>query len=458
MKRAGRQDVPNKVYLSEKQIPQQWYNMQADLPIEMLPPLNPQTKEPLVARDLEAIFPKALIEQELTQDVYVDIPDELRRLYATYRPAPLHRAFHLEDKLGTPARIYYKYEGGNTSGSHKLNSALPQAYYNKQAGMRRLATETGAGQWGTALSMACSMFGLDCTVYMVKVSAEQKPFRRAIMETYGSTVIASPSPLTQAGRTMLERDPKNSGSLGTAISEAVEDAASHDDTNYALGSVLNHVIMHQSIIGLEALDQMKSVEEYPDLVIGCCGGGSNCAGIIAPFVRGRFTEGKNTSFIAVEPTACPTLTRGTFAYDFGDTIGLTPLMPQYTLGHAFMPASIHAGGLRYHGAAQTLSYLVKEKVVTPRAIPQTTVFDAAKLFTRTEGLLPAPESAHAIAVAIDEAIKCRETGEEKVILFCLSGHGYYDLAAYDRFNRGELIDAAYTDADLVEGAKCLPNV
>ena len=456
--KSQRRDVPHKVFLTEKEIPQAWYNLMADLPGEMLPSRNPQTKEILKPDDLAAIFPRGLIEQEMSRSAYIDIPDEVRDLYGTFRPSPLHRAYLLEDKLGTPARIYYKFEGGNTSGSHKLNSALPQAYYNKQAGIKRLSTETGAGQWGTALSMACALFDMACTVYMVKISAEQKPFRKTIMETYGSKVIASPSNTTNAGRAVLEKDPTNSGSLGTAISEAVEDAATHDDTNYALGSVLNHVLIHQSIIGLESQAQMASIEEYPDIVIGCCGGGSNFGGISGVYVRDKIKHGKNTRLIAIEPSACPTLTRGTFAYDYGDTIGLTPLMPQYTLGHAFLPASIHAGGLRYHGMSQIISHLYKEGIIEARAIPQTEVFNAAVQFLRTEGLLPAPESAHAIQAGIQEALRCKETGEEKVILICLSGHGYYDLYAYERYNNGEIIDVDYTPDMVAEGLKCLPEI
>lgn len=452
-----RNDVPNKIYLTEKELPRAWYNIRADLPTAVEPSRSPRTGEILRPEDLSAIFPRSLIEQELTNARWVDIPDEVRGQYATYRPAPLHRAYRLEDKLGTPARIYYKYEGGNTSGSHKLNSAIPQAYYNKRAGIRRLTTETGAGQWGVALSMACAMYGLELTTYMVKISSRQKPYRKLLMETYGASVVPSPSKATEAGRRILAADPDNMGSLGTAISEAVEDAASHDDANYALGSVLNHVLLHQSIIGLEARAQLASVEESADVVIGCCGGGSNFGGIAAPFLRDKLAGG-DVRLIAVEPTACPTLTRGRFAYDFGDTAGLTPMMPQYTLGHGFLPPGIHAGGLRYHGASQIVSRMLKDGLIEARALPQTAVFEAALLFARTEGLLPAPESSHAIRAAIDEALRCRESGEEKVILFCLSGNGSLDLAAYDSYLSGNLEDFEYTDELVEEGLKCLPEV
>ena len=451
-----RNDVPNKIYLTEKELPQAWYNVRADLPNSVMPSLNPGTGEALVPSDLAAIFPMSLIEQELTGERYVEIPDEVRRQYATFRPAPLYRAYRLEEKLKTPARIYYKYEGGNTSGSHKLNSAIPQAYYNKAAGIRRLTTETGAGQWGVALSMACALYGLDLTTYMVKVSAQQKPYRKLLMETYGASVLSSPSTETEAGRKVLGEDPDNMGSLGTAISEAVEDAAKHADTNYALGSVLNHVLLHQSIIGLEALKQLTSVGEKADIVIGCCGGGSNFGGIAAPFVRDKL-RGADTRLIAVEPSACPTLTRGTFAYDYGDTIGLTPMMPQYTLGHAFLPPGIHAGGLRYHGASQIVSQMLKDNLIEARAVGQTAVFDAAVLFARTEGLLPAPESSHAIRAAIDEALICKESGEEKVIVFCLSGNGSLDMTAYDNYLHGGMQDFEYTEEMVGSGLACLPG-
>ena len=458
MKTSGRRDVPNKVFLSEKELPKTWYNMAADLPGIIPPMLNPQTQEILKPADLAAIFPEPLIEQELSKQAYIDIPDDVSKLYATYRPSPLMRAYRLEEALGTPARIYYKYEGGNTSGSHKLNSALPQAYYNKSVGIKRLATETGAGQWGTALSMACSLFGMECTVYMVKVSIQQKPYRKMIMETYGASVTPSPSNTTEAGRAQLAINPDSLGSLGIAISEAVEDAATHADTNYALGSVLNHVLLHQSIIGQEAQAQMALIDEYPDIVIGCVGGGSNFGGIAGPFVRDMVHNGKTPRLIGVEPSACPTLTRGKFAYDYGDMTGLTPLMAQYTLGHNFMPPGIHSGGLRYHGASVVISHMMRMGMMEARAVTQTDVFDAGVLFARTEGLLPAPESTHAIRIAIDEALRCKETGEEKAILFCLSGNGYYDLTAYDKYNNGNVIDVVHSDEVLSQGFADLPKV
>ena len=450
--------IPVKVYLSEEELPRQWYNIMADLPNPIDPPLNPATKKPLQLEDLSAIFPRALIEQETTRDRYVPIPEGVRQMYRMFRPSPLTRAYCLEKYLDTPARIYYKYEGSNPSGSHKLNSAIPQAYFNKEAGIKRLTTETGAGQWGTALSVACAFYGMECVVYMVRCSYDQKPYRRAIMETYNTQVFASPSRNTQTGRDVLARMPDTSGSLGIAISEAVEDAMSRTDTNYALGSVLNHVVLHQTIIGQEAMLQMEKIDEYPDIVIGCCGGGSNFAGLSLPFMREKILGKRDTRFVGVEPMACPTLTRGVYAYDYGDLAGMTPLIKQYTLGSSFIPSAIHAGGLRYHGMSQIISRLYHDRLLEAVAVPQTKVFEAAKVFAVQEGLLPAPESSHAIYQAMEEARRCRETGEEKVILFCLSGHGNFDLTAYDNYNQGRVVDAALTEEDLAAGLANLPQI
>jgi len=452
-----KKNVPFKVYLDENELPESWYNFRADLP-GLSPYLNPATKKPVAPDDMLAIFPMDLIQQEMSDERYIPIPEEVRELYRSFRPSPLCRAYGLEKVLDTPARIYYKYEGNNPSGSHKLNTAIPQAYYNKKAGIKRLATETGAGQWGTALSVAARLFGMECTVYMVKVSYLQKPYRKAIMQAYGATVHPSPSPLTQAGRKILEKDPDSLGSLGIAISEAVEDAATHDDTNYSLGSVLNHVLLHQTIIGLEAKKQMEKIDEYPDVVIACCGGGSNFGGIAFPFLHDKVREGKNIDFIAVEPAACPTLTKGKFAYDFGDVAQMTPIMQMYTLGHGFIPPGIHAGGLRYHGDSVLVSKAYKDGLIDARAVHQTEVFKAAIQFARSELILPAPESAHAIKVAIDEALKCKETGESKCILFCLSGHGNFDLTAYEEYMAGKLSDYEYPDELLAEGLETLPQV
>ncbi len=449
--------IPYKIYLSENELPEAWYNIRADLP-NLKPYLHPGTKQPVVPDDMTAIFPMALIEQEMSTERYIPIPEEVRELYRSFRPSPLCRAYNLEKALGTPARIYYKYEGNNPSGSHKLNTAIPQAYYNKQAGMRRLATETGAGQWGTALAVASQLFGLECTVYMVKVSFQQKPYRKGIMQTYGASVFASPTNLTHAGRDILAKDPDSMGSLGIAISEAVEDAATHDDTNYALGSVLNHVLLHQTVIGLEAQKQFEKIDEYPDIVIGCCGGGSNFGGIAFPFLRDKLTGGKKTEIIAVEPAACPTLTKGTFAYDFGDVAGLTPLVEMYTLGHDFMPPGIHAGGLRYHGDSGLVSRAYHDGHIGARAVHQTDVFKAAVQFAKTELILPAPESAHAIRTAIDEALACKASGEAKTILFCLSGHGNMDITAYENYLSGNLQDIEYSDDLLKESMARLPAI
>jgi tryptophan synthase beta chain len=399
-----------------------------------------------------------VIMQEVSSERYIPIPEPVRDVYRLYRPTPLYRAHRLERHLETPAHIYYKYEGVSPAGSHKPNTAIAQAYYNKQAGIRRLATETGAGQWGTALSMACALFGLECTVYMVKISYQQKPYRRSLIQAYGAEVLASPSDRTQAGRSILERDPESPGSLGIAISEAVEDAATHADTNYSLGSVLNHVLLHQTVIGLEAKQQMEMAGEYPDVVVGCVGGGSNFAGLAYPFLQDKLTGRADVQALAVEPAACPTLTRGSFRFDYGDTAGMAPITRMYTLGHTFVPASIHAGGLRYHGDAPSLSWLVDAGVIGALAYQQIPVFDAAITFTRTEGILPAPESAHAIKAAIDLANECKESGEQKVILFNLSGHGHFDLGAYDAYFSGHLENYELPEEEIKQALAGLPEI
>jgi len=435
-----------KINLSEKEIPDSWYNILADIPAAMKPPLNPGTKEPIGPEDLSAIFPMALIGQEVSSDRWIPIPEPVRDIYRLFRPTPLFRAERLEAALGTPAKIYYKYEGASPAGSHKPNTSIPQAYYNKQEGITRLATETGAGQWGSALSLACNYFGLECMVYMVKISYQQKPYRRSMMEVWGANVIPSPSDQTEYGRKILADDPDCLGSLGIAISEAIEDAAGRKDTNYSLGSVLNHVLLHQTIIGQEAKKQLDLVGDYPDIIIGCCGGGSNLAGVSFPFLADKFA-GKDLRVIAVEPKACPTLTAGEFKYDFGDTAGMTPLMEMYTLGHDFVPAGIHAGGLRYHGDSPIISLLYNEGLIEAVAYHQNSVFAAAIQFARSEGIIPAPESSHAIRAAIDEALKCKETGEAKTILFNLSGHGHFDMSAYDQYLAGNLQDYDYSGAN-----------
>ena len=446
-----------KVILGENEIPKFWYNVAADMPNKIEGYYNPQNNLPLGPADMEAIFPKTVIEQEMTQERYIEIPNEIRELYKSFRPSPLYRAKALEKALSTPAKIFYKYEGGNATGSHKLNTALPQAYYNKIAGIKRITTETGAGQWGIALSMAANMFGLDATVYMVKVSYQQKPYRRYMMEMLNSKVFASPSPYTEAGKMILAKDPDSTGSLGIAISEAVEDAATHDDANYSLGSVLNHVCIHQSVIGLEAKKQMEVFEEYPDVVIACCGGGSNFAGMAFPFMKDKF-EGKKIRFIAAEPKACPTLTKGVFAFDYGDTAKMAPISKMYTLGHDFVPEGIHAGGLRYHGDSPLISQLYHDGFIEARAFYQTEVFDAATLFLRTEGILPAPESSHAIKAAIDEAILAKEAGESKNILFSLSGNGYFDMTAYQSYLEGNMKDVEFNVKSMDESLLKLPKV
>src|SRR5215471_1645803 len=415
-------DTRTKFVLDENDIPTHWYNVVSDLPKPPAPVLHPGSGQPIGPADLAPLFPMALIGQEVSQERTIEIPDEVRDVYRLWRPTPLFRARRLERVLDTTAHIYYKYEGVSPAGSHKPNTAVAQAYYNKAEGVRRLTTETGAGQWGSALAFACALFGLECTVYMVKASFEQKPYRRSMIQTYGAEVFPSPSDRTHAGQQVLSEYPDSPGSLGIAISEAVEDAATHDDAHYSLGSVLNHVLLHQTVIGQEALKQMDLAGEYPDVVIGCVGGGSNFAGLAFPFVGEKLRQGRKTRIVAVEPEACPTLTRGTYAYDFGDTVGLTPLVKMHTLGHGFVPPSIHAGGLRYHGAAPLLSQLVSEQIIEARAYAQTSVFEAAVEFARNEGIVPAPESAHAIRAAVDEATRAREAGERSVILFNLSGH------------------------------------
>jgi len=446
-----------KVYLSEKEIPQKWYNVQADLPEPLAPSINPRTGKPVGPEDFIPIFPMELIKQEVSQERWIEIPDEIIEIYKMWRPSPLHRAIRLEKLLKTPARIYYKNESVSPAGSHKPNTAIAQAYYNKKEGVKRLATETGAGQWGSALSFACNLFGLECTVYMVKVSYDQKPYRKFMMQTWGGKVYPSPTNMTNAGREVLKKDPNSPGSLGIAISEAVEDAATHDDAKYALGSVLNHVILHQTIVGLETQKQLKIAGEKADVLIGCVGGGSNFGGFAFPFLPEKL-KGRNIRMIAVEPSSCPTLTKGPFRYDFGDIAKLTPLMMMYTLGHSFVPPAIHAGGLRYHGASPLVSLLVNKKIIEAVAYPQNPVFEAAVMFARTEGIIPAPESSHAIRCAIDEAIKCRETKEEKCIVFNLSGHGHFDMTAYDKYLSGKLEDYELPEEKIKEALGELPEI
>ncbi|MCG6551044.1 MAG: TrpB-like pyridoxal phosphate-dependent enzyme [Candidatus Magnetominusculus sp. LBB02] len=446
-----------KIILDEKDIPTQWYNIMADMPTLPKPPLHPATHKPVGPDDLAAIFPMALIEQEVTQERWIKIPDEVLDVYALWRPTPLYRAHRLEKALATPAKIYYKYEGVSPAGSHKTNTSIPQAFYNKQAGIRRIATETGAGQWGAAMSLAGAFFGLEVTVYMVKVSYNQKPYRRISMETWGASVHSSPSNLTNSGRAILEKDPDSPGSLGIAISEAVEDAATHSDTNYALGSVLNHVLLHQTVIGLELKKQLEIAGDYPDIIIASCGGGSNLGGVSFPFLYDKI-HGKNVRVIAVEPQSCPTLTKGEFRYDFGDTAGLTPLLMMYTLGHDFVPPGIHAGGLRYHADSSLVSQLTHDGLIEARAYHQTEVFSAALLFSKSEGIIPAPESSHAIKCAIDEALLAKEEGKERTIVFNLSGHGYLDLAAYADFLDGKISDCAYPADKIKEALSRLPVI
>ncbi len=449
--------MQTKYLLSENQIPTHWYNVIPDLPGPMSPVLHPGTRQPVTPADLLPLFPMGLIEQEMSPERWVKIPDEVREIYRIWRPSPLFRAHRLEKALGTPAHIYYKYEGVSPAGSHKPNTAVPQAYYNKIGGTKRIASETGAGQWGSSIALACKMFGLECTVYMVRVSFEQKPYRKSMMQLWDAEVIASPSPRTSAGRGILAQDPDSQGSLGIAISEAVEDAASREDTRYALGSVLNHVCMHQTVIGLEAKEQMKLAGETPDVVIGCHGGGSNFAGIAFPYVADKAT-GSKVRLVAAEPSSCPTLTKGVYAFDYGDTARMAPISHMYTLGHDFMPPGIHAGGLRYHGASPLVSQLVNAGIIEARAVGQLAVFEAAVTFARTEAIIPAPESAHAIRVAIDEALQAKQEGKEKVILFNLSGHGHVDMAAYDAYFSGKLEDFEYPAEKVKESLAQLPQV
>jgi tryptophan synthase beta chain len=432
--------TPTHFTLAQKDIPTHWYNLLPDMPEPMAPPLHPGTKQPVGLADMTAIFPENIVLQEMSPERWIEIPEPVREIYALWRPTPLLRAVRLEKALQTPAHIYYKHEGVSPAGSHKPNTAVAQAYYNKQAGIERLATETGAGQWGSSLALACKLFGLECAVYMVKVSYHQKPYRKMMMQTWGAEVFASPSDRTGFGRKILAEDPDCPGSLGIAISEAIEDTVTHKNTKYSLGSVLNHVMLHQTVIGQETIRQMEMAGEEPDVILACAGGGSNFAGLTFPFLQKKITGGKSCRIVAVEPTACPTLTRGELRYDFGDTAGMTPLIRMYTLGHDFMPPSIHAGGLRYHGMAPTVSHLLKLGLIEASAVPQTQVFESAVTFARTEGIIPAPESAHAIKAVMDEAIAAREAGQKRVILFNLSGHGMLDLSAYDAYLSGALQD------------------
>ena len=451
--------IPYKIYLNESEMPKAWYNLRADMKKKPAPLLNPATLQPMKAEELEGVFCKELIAQELDNDTpYFEIPEEIRNFYKMYRPAPLVRAYCLEEKLGTPAKIYYKFEGNNTSGSHKLNSAIAQAYYAKKQGLKGVTTETGAGQWGTALSMACSYFDLDCKVYMVKCSYEQKPFRREVMRTYGASVTPSPSMETEVGKKILAEHPSTTGSLGCAISEAVEKAVTSEGYRYVLGSVLNQVLLHQSVIGLETKAALDKYGIKPDMIIGCAGGGSNLGGLIAPFMGEKLRGEADYRIIAVEPASCPSLTRGIYAYDFCDTGMVCPLAKMYTLGCDFIPSANHAGGLRYHGMSSTLSELYDQGLIEATSVKQTDVFEAAEYFARVEGILPAPESSHAIRVAIDEALKCKETGEEKTIVFGLTGTGYFDMVAYEKFHDGEMSDYIPTDEELENYRAKLPKI
>jgi tryptophan synthase beta chain len=445
--------------LDESKLPKAWYNINADMPVQMPPPLHPGTLQPVTPDFLSVLFPMSLIAQEVSRDRWIEIPEPVREIYRLWRPTPLIRAVHLEKALGTPAHIYYKYEGVSPVGSHKPNTAVPQAFYNREAGTKAMTTETGAGQWGAALAMACNFFGIDLDVYMVKVSYSQKPYRRIIMENYGSTVFASPSSQTNFGRSMLEKDPDSPGSLGIAISEAVEAAAtSNGAKKYGIGSVLGHVLLHQTVIGLEALEQMEMAGEYPDVVIGCAGGGSNFAGFAFPFLHKNLTEGKKTRVMAVEPASCPSLTKGRYTFDYGDTAAMAPVVKMYTLGHTFIPPGIHAGGLRYHGMAPSISALVHHGDIEARAVKQIATFQAAVQFSRTEGIIPAPESAHAIRAAIDEALVCKAAGKKSVIAFNLSGHGHFDMAAYEAFHQNKLEDYEYPEKLVEEAMTHLPKV
>lgn len=447
--------ITKKILLSESELPDMYYNIQADMPNPTLPPLHPGTKEPIGPDDLAALFPIELIKQEVSKERYIEIPDEVRNVYKSYRPTPMFRASSLEKLLDTPAKIYYKYEGVSPTGSHKPNTAIAQAYYNKMEGVKALATETGAGQWGSALSFACHQFGLGCEVYMVKVSYDQKPYRKIMMNTFGAQVYSSPSDRTNSGKKILAENPNSPGSLGIAISEAVEKATTTEGTNYSLGSVLNHVLMHQTVIGQEALKQLEMTGDFPDIVIAPFGGGSNFAGISFPFLGLNFREKKNVRCIAVEPASCPKLTRGEFRYDFGDTVGLTPLIPMYTLGHTFIPAPIHAGGLRYHGAGAIISQLLKDGLIKAVAIQQIECFEAGVKFAQAEGIIPAPEANHGIAQVIREALKAKEEGSSKTILFNLCGHGYFDMSAYEDYFSGKLVNQELTDEQLYSELKKL---
>ena len=446
-----------KFLLDERSLPESWYNIVPDLPFQLEPPLNQATRKPVGPEAFAPLFPEEIIRQEVTADPYVPIPEEVRETYALWRPTPLFRARHLEKILDTPAHIYYKYEGVSPAGSHKPNTAVPQAFYNKQEGVRRLITETGAGQWGSSLAFACGQMDLECTVFMVRVSYGQKPYRRLMMQTYGAEVHPSPTDLTRAGCNILEEDPDSPGSLGIAISEAVEDAATHEDAKYSLGSVLNHVLLHQTVIGQEAIGQLELAGEYPDVVVGCVGGGSNFGGVAFSFIRENLVNGRGTRIVAVEPSSCPTLTKGRYVYDFGDTAGTTPMMKMYTLGHSFVPSGIHAGGLRYHGDSPIVSALVHEGLVEARAYPQNPTFEAGVMFARAEGIIPAPEVNHAIKATVDLALEAREAGEEKVILFNLCGHGHFDLAAYEAYLAGELVDLEYSEEEIERAVGQIPG-
>ncbi|OHD11506.1 MAG: TrpB-like pyridoxal-phosphate dependent enzyme [Spirochaetes bacterium GWB1_48_6] len=450
--------VTRKFILQENEMPTSWYNIMADMPNPPHAVLHPGTKQPVTPADFEPLFPKAVVAQEMSTDRWIEIPEEVQHHLRLYRPTTLHRAIELEKALDTPAHIYYKWEGTSPAGSHKVNTAFAQAYYNKQEGTKRITTETGAGQWGSSLSLAGSLFGIDVKVYMVKISYDQKPYRRLLMESWGGKVVASPSNETAAGRAVLAKDPNSNGSLGIAISEAVEEAVSREDTKYALGSVLNHVCIHQSIIGLETKKQLEMAGEEADVIIGCHGGGSNYAGLAFPFIGDNITLGKKTRCVAVEPISCPSLTKGSFAYDFGDTAGMTPLTKMYTLGHDFMPPGIHAGGLRYHGASALVSQLLHEGRMEAKAVPQNSSFAAAVQFARTEGFLPAPESSHAIRGAIDEALEAKKEGKKRVIVFNLSGHGHFDLTSYEKYFQGKLVDQEFSTADLKASLSTLPIV
>jgi pyridoxal-phosphate dependent TrpB-like enzyme len=445
-----------KILLNEADIPTHWYNVVADMPKPPLPPLAPDGN-PVTPEQMLAIFPGPLLEQEMSGERWIPIPEEVRQIYKQWRPTPMFRARRLEQMLGTPAKIYYKYEGVSPAGSHKVNTSVPQAFFNKMVGINRLTTETGAGQWGSSIAFAGQMFGIEVRVYMVKVSYNQKPFRRSMMQTWGAEVFASPTDMTNAGRTALAADPNNPGSLGLAISEAVEEAASRKDTNYSLGSVLNHVCLHQTVIGLEAKKQFEKVGDYPDMVFACCGGGSNFAGTAFPFLADK-AAGKKVRLVAAEPSSCPSLTKGVYAYDFGDVSGYTPLMKMYTLGHDFMPPSIHAGGLRYHGDSPLVCQLYNEGLIEAVAVPQIATFEAGVQFARAEGIIPAPESNHAIRACIDEALRCKQTGEAKTLFFNLSGHGHFDMASYDKYFAGELVDYDYPEEAVKEALKRLPKI